>query len=271
RDRCRRRLGGVEGERRRRERQRRLERVPPAPFAPCPERHRAEQAMSDCRVVVGVVTALVDEADDVRARPALVEERRHGPGQPSRAFEGAVEADVVVPAAHLDRDRTAANDGDAVGKCRPHARRAARGDTCERARIHAHAGECMDRRLRELVDARSAESDRARHQTYVTPSWTRCSSSIATSPPPLAASVGPTHFFGWTFTSFHAATGLRASSRSVIVTLLESNVPACTAFNQSNRSVEPTRPRLSVTSSSLCVFATLRTVFDFSLPFRYSE
>ena len=51
------------------------------------------------------------------------------------------------------------------------------------------------------------------------PSCTRCSSSIATSPPPLAASVGPTHFFGWALVSSNSATGFRASSSRMIVTV----------------------------------------------------
>ena len=54
---------------------------------------------------------------------------------------------------------------------------------------------------------------------YSMPSCTKCSSSIATSPPPLAASVGPVHFIGRALISFQRSTGLPCSSFSVISTL----------------------------------------------------
>ena len=43
-------------------------------------------------------------------------------------------------------------------------------------------------------------------------SATRCSSSMATSPPPLAVSVGPTHFLGWAACSVHWHTDFPADS-----------------------------------------------------------
>ncbi len=56
-----------------------------------------------------------------------------------------------------------------------------------------------------------------------------------------------------------------------MVTVRGSAVPSRTPFSQAKRSSEPTSPRFSVTSSSLWVLGTLRTVLKRSLPLRYSE
>src|SRR5689334_6910037 len=93
---------------------------------------------------------------------------------------------------------------------------------------------------------------------------------MAVSVPPFAASVGPVHFFGCANSSFHVATAFLASSSSEIVTVRVSMCPLRTSSSQAARSVDPTSPRLSVTSSALNVFWTLRTVLTFSLPLRYS-
>src|SRR5207244_2927952 len=97
------------------------------------------------------------------------------------------------------------------------------------------------------------------------------SSSIATSPPPLAASVGPVYFDGTTPPSVHFCTGVPPSSRRVITTVrLAATLCTCVCVIQSHRSVELTMPRLSVTSPTLCTPGTLRTWLGRSLPLRYS-
>ena len=57
---------------------------------------------------------------------------------------------------------------------------------------------------------RRAEAGGQRHDLKSICSATRCSSSIATSPPPLPASVGPTHFLGWALRSTQEHTSLAA-------------------------------------------------------------
>ena len=91
------------------------------------------------------------------------------------------------------------------------------------------------------------------------------------SPPPLATSVGPSHFFGWALRSTRLSTSLRASSSTTMVTVRGWNWPSRTALIQAKMSVEPTIPRLRVTSSSLDVLGILRTVLNMSVPARYSE
>jgi hypothetical protein len=56
------------------------------------------------------------------------------------------------------------------------------------------------------------QTDQAHSDAKSMRSATRCSSSIATSSPPLAARVGPTHSFGCAWRSIHWHTGVRASS-----------------------------------------------------------
>ena len=56
-----------------------------------------------------------------------------------------------------------------------------------------------------------------------------------------------------------------------MVTVCGLKSPSRVALSQSNRRRSPITPRLSVTSSVVLVFGTLRTWFSLSLPLRYSE
>src|SRR5262249_40602222 len=138
-----------------------------------------------------------------------------------------------------------------------HTRRSARRHADECAHVHAFARQRAQRLVGNLVDPRraargsDARDHAARRQTYSIPSCTRWSSSIATSPPPFAANVGPVHFFGCARCSLKVATAFRASSIIVIFTSRASAVPSRTVLIHWNRSSEPTSPRLSVTSSFL--------------------
>src|SRR5690606_17864106 len=222
-----------------------------------------------------------------RLPPAVGEERPDRMRQPTRTFIAAV-ADLVLAEAR-DRDRHAAPSGTTGADGRlidPPARvadrlprRTPRRDPDERTRVEPHARGRGRGRGRDRVDAGGAEREAMRshdsaatrrHHSYLMPSWHKLSSSIATSPPPLAASVGPVHFFGCARLSTQLATSLRASSSSLLAMVQGSCAPSRTAWCHANGSDVPYSQCLSVASSSLKLPGTLLTVLSFSLPLRYS-
>src|SRR5690606_24056171 len=112
----------------------------------------------------------------------------------------------------------------------------------------------------------------ARAQAWISkPSADSTISSIATSVPPFAASVGPVYFIGMQPRSTQVRTGLRASSIIVIATVFCAAGPSVRdCWIQAHRLSKLTMPRLQVTSLTLWMPATLRTWFSLSLPARYS-
>src|SRR5258706_8735917 len=92
------------------------------------------------------------------------------------------------------------------------------------------------------------------------PSTERTISSIATSPAPLAESVGPVYFSGMTPRRRYFCTGFCASSRSVMTTSFLASTPVVrVSVTHPQKSSEFTRPRLRVTSPTLCAPGILRT------------
>src|SRR5262249_42269554 len=146
---------------------------------------------------------LVPALDGHRDRPAARASALHGRRVEKRRDLSRAEL--------VGRDQLLVSERHASGPARRHADK--------RADVHAHAEQLPARRGGREVDARGADLDPLDQHCYEysIPSCTRWSSSIATSPPPFAASVGPTHFLGWARWSRQVATACRASSMSVIV------------------------------------------------------
>ena len=177
--------------------------------------------------------------------------RKGAPGAPSLPGEEAVED---VPGVDRDRDVEQVVGEQVVGVAQligpapaafhqPSAPSGAGavGRACPRSEPRRAGGAARNRRSRRCPPG----SGRARHRrrfgedepegsaravvvgqvvhpeapAITNPSAESTSSSIATSPPPLAASVGPVYFIGTTPRSIQDCTGVAASSRSVIETV----------------------------------------------------
>src|SRR5205823_6885783 len=188
---------------------------------------------------------------------------------------------VLRPALHRHRDRAGPAAGQHGGVQRgivePLPGRAARRHPGERAHVHAHAGRRCQHDIRGQVNPRSAQLRQWRGGTghhsphrdvYSSHSQTTLNSSIATSPPPFAASVGPVHFFGCARINSTLSTLVRASSSTVTVIRRGAYSPSRTWANQSKMLVEPISPRLNVISSTLLVLGIFRTALRGSEPSR---
>ena len=234
----------------------------PAPPLPC-RRRRRRQARCGRRRRAGRRCSKND---------ATAYGRRPGPSK--RAEERA----VVAPALHRAPGCRGAVERVAVAAARLRrpvgssryraARRPARRHADERAHVHAHAGELPDRAVRRLGRRRARRAGGAMRQgtsrvaLLVLDAFVH---QVELLHRHLAAALGrqrrPGPLLGLrAAAACQVATALRASSSSVMVTVRGSAVPSRTPFSQANRSSDPTRPRLSVTSSFLYVFGTLRTV-----------
>src|SRR5688572_13605189 len=97
------------------------------------------------------------------------------------------------------------------------------------------------------------------------------SSSIATSPPPLPANVGPAYLSGTHLYSVQDCTLTPASSFIVMTTLrCWLTPPVRVASIHSHRSFDEITPRLHVTSFVLHKRGILLTCISAALPLRYS-
>src|SRR4029077_10563328 len=104
-----------------------------------------------------------------------------------------------------------------------------------------------------------AELQAQGHDLKSTRSATSRNSSIATSPPPLPARVGPTHFLGCATFSTQLHTVWRRSSSRVIVTVRGLYTPSRVSLSHENSLRSPMTPRFRVISSVALTFGTLRT------------